>query len=296
LRNRTILAVNYLLMIVLISLVLQYNLTSARADPVPVLDYDNELGGLMPATNVTLGMPLSNVTIDVNASNTSAFLLNVDGEYTILNSGNTSNITIAAPFSSLISIDNSSVSITANGSNIPWAVVSNAPVNWNWSIYEFGSMQFFISNLSMPANSSCLLRYQFNGLMSYVVGNTVFRTEVTEIIYDIGTSRSWYGNTSETVTMNVVGIQPTSCYTGYPGTPPIISNITGGKSYTWAWNDQKISTDMLALMYGVPEVPGMPIQGCVAGLVVGVVAILVTVVQKRKRQAESPPSDLNTNP
>ena len=75
--------------------------------------------------------------------------------------------------------------------------------------------------------------------------------DILDIFYDVGTSRAWNGTITEVVEFRTYGKIPDS-YTGARGWYEkncTVSDIENGKSYIWAWENERIKVSRIYISY-----------------------------------------------
>lgn len=246
-----------------------------KADPL--VPYTPACGGFLIKDNNTYSMFNANVLIEIDATNPSGhFNLSFFGNYTIFNANNSANVTIAAPFSpdmfgityetiadilyengsyiGPVQIDMpeeiSKCIVKINDSVIPYKIfVFHPGLDYPWSTLH---MIGLLCNITLPKNSTSLLAYSFN---SHLTIPRDYGYSGLDFLYFVGTSRTWFGNITETVEFRVKGHQPDSAYSWrmepdyIRGKNCTITNIKDGKSYLWEWNNVRIYEDYTILHY-----------------------------------------------
>ncbi len=237
----------------------------------PLSPYITSSSGLITPENGTYSMPNANVLVEVDATHPSShFDIYFNGNYTIFNPYNSKNVTILAPFSpGMLGInDTTYYEILHNYKYPDWIPIEISELNFNGKImvnnsaipYKimFGGSIYLICNVTLPKNDSLVLEYSFN---TYLVTPPILSSNYYEIDFEyyVGTSRTWNGNITEMVEFRVKGYQPDRVYSvEKPGNDVIIngknctiSNINGGKSYLWEWNNVRIYEDYVSLSYDI---------------------------------------------
>ncbi|MFX1366832.1 MAG: hypothetical protein ACFFCE_04480 [Promethearchaeota archaeon] len=247
----------------------------------PYSPYITGYGGILMTDNNTYSMPYANVLVEIDAIKPNSYInLHFKGNYTIFNPNNNKNVTILAPFPiNMLGIDyhtlddlmdeaggsyyeitpleipslifNSTIKI--NNTIIPYEICY-FPKSYREDSYNF--MFCFLCNITLPENSNLVLEYNFNTHIATppILGSSYY---AIEFIYQVGTARTWFGNITESVEFRVKGYQPDhfNCWRsgsdGAYGKNCTISNIKGGKSYLWEWNNVRIYEDYISLSYDI---------------------------------------------
>ena len=239
----------YIILIVILGL--PTYIRDSKADLVWV--YGMGAGNFLPEENSTLVMTDASVIFNVDAEGYQN-RINIDftGNYTIYNPSESMNITLVAPFSPdfknlesscVIKIENTTVSydfIEFNFTDSPWE-------EYLESRYFMQNRKFLIINATFPENDSITIEYSFD---AYIDITSSF--DILNIYYDVGTSRAWNGTISERVDFKVYGKRPDS-YSSYRKDHfeynCTISDIEGGKSYAWEWEDEIINVNSVYISY-----------------------------------------------
>ena len=243
----------------------------------PLAPFAPAFGGFLIEDNSTYSMSNAYVLIEIDATNPSShFELDFMGNYTIFNPNNSTNVTIAAPFSpEMFGMNHTTINdiLYENGSftgpvqiEMP-EVISNCTIKINDSIIPYEIFVYsperdfpwtvlhmigLLCNITLPKNSSVVLEYSFN---TYLATPSHYDGYYIEFMYFVGSSQTWDGNITETVEFRVKGAQPDRAYSwrmepDYTyGKDCIISNIEDGRSYLWEWKDVRIYEDYTVLWY-----------------------------------------------
>ncbi|MFX1281493.1 MAG: hypothetical protein ACFFA3_19245 [Promethearchaeota archaeon] len=243
----------------------------------PLVPYTPSCGGVLIKDNNTYSMPNANVLIEIDATNPSShYDLHFIGNYTIFNPNNSTNVTIVAPFSpDMFGITYDTINdilyengsyigpvqiempevisnciVKSNDSTIPYEIFVFEPrLEYQWRTFH---MIGLLGNITLPKNNTSLLEYSFN---SHITIPRDYGYSGLEFMYFVGTSRTWFGNITETVEFRVKGYQPDKAYSWrmdpdyIRGRNCTIFNIKDGKSYLWVWNNERIYEDYTILYY-----------------------------------------------
>lgn len=237
--------------ILLVVLGLPTYIRDSKADIVWV--YGMGAGNFLPEENSSLIMTNASVIFNVDAEGYQS-RINIDftGNYTIYNPSESINVTLVAPFSldfknlessCVIKIGNTTVSydfIEYNFTDSPWE-------EYLESQYFMQNRKFLIINATFPENDSITIEYSFD---AHIGITSSF--DILNIYYDVGTSRAWNGTISERVEFKVYGKRPDS-YSSYRKDHfeynCTISDIEGGKSYAWEWENEIINVNSVYISY-----------------------------------------------
>jgi len=232
-------------------------ISNSRAD---IVEVDKRgTGHFLPMENCSLIMTNASIIFNIEHK-TSRIDVEFEGNYTIYNPDESTNVTLAAPFSTNF-YNLESTSIVKIGGNItPFSVVEIKTDEYPWSQYLESSYEMYyrrkliIINTTIPENSSIELEYFFEAYTADP--NSV---DGIEIYYDVGTSRVWNGSITERVEFRVHGKLPdyySHTYLTYPGDiidyNCTVTNIENGKSYLWEWLDEVITADAVFIAYNNP--------------------------------------------
>jgi len=227
--------------------------SNSMANPLPI--ETSEIGGIIPSDLTSCSMINASVTLEIDATN---LLNNVTfsfrGSYTLYNPGETTNLTIAAPFAEMTFRENSTCIIKINNSVIPFSVKCFRPYGLDkddpdldglWGIYllqnYFVNTTFLICNVTIPTNTSIILEYAFD------TNKTINLNNLTElkIYYYVGTSRYWKGVTTESVEFKVLGKTPDDFYNNNC----TVSELPDGPNYLWEWKNEIIYDAYVFILY-----------------------------------------------
>lgn len=239
---------NYLSFIIIMLILIKvqdYTIINTSANPTPV----RIIGGFLPKENVSLSLTDANVLIEVDAINyPDVIRWNFEGNYTIYNPNNSTEITIAIPFY-MSYVANESLQVNGNPTNIDDVIyLNNVSDIWNNYLDNLDENYYryaYIFNLTFPTNDSLNLQFNFDSLTR---GINAYYDSVGkyDIIYDVGTSRIWNGNITEKVEFRVHGRQPDYRYYANQCNT---SEIEDGKSYIWSWNNEIINVNLVGISY-----------------------------------------------
>jgi len=239
---------NFLLFTIIILILIKvqdYTIITTSANPTPV----RIIGGFLPRENVSLSLTKANVLIEVDAINyPDVIRWNFEGNYTIYNPNNSTEITIAFPFY-MSYVANETLQVNGNPITID-DVISLRNVSDIWNNYldnlnDKYSRYAYIFNLTFPTNDSLNVQFNFDSITRGI--NAYFEyVGKYDIIYDVGTSRVWNGNITEKVEFRIHGKQPDYRYSANQCKT---SEIEDGKSYIWSWNNEIINVNLVGISY-----------------------------------------------
>lgn len=212
-------------------------------------------GSFLPKVNVPFIMTNANVIFNIDAhAYLSRFDVSFKGNYTIFNPIASTNLTLAAPFSSEFKDLESTCLIRIDNNPIPYRFIEYTWENFSgtpWDQYVSGYYQsprkFVIINATFPENDSITIEYSFDAYIDNPANHGIFK-----IFYDVGTSRAWNGSITERVEFKVYGKRPDS-YSEYREDRfeynCTISDIEDGHSYLWEWENEIINVDRVYISY-----------------------------------------------
>ncbi|HEC40704.1 hypothetical protein LCGC14_0578890 [marine sediment metagenome] len=293
----------YKFKIIIISfLILSFSFTTlpiaGSVAPVPAIvsPPDQFIAEIFPNSTLPLQLTHSNTIISFNATDfPNKIDINFDANYTIYNSGNTSSIQVILPFSLAIDINDFIFDVYANNSQINYDIFNVSPwneniteIDINFRIIELYPITLIRSNITLHKNSSSIMRYRFKGSMN----NLLDPRDLFYVIYSIGTSQEWIGNTTGRVTLRVYGKQPVYGQSGhgFNSGPPQLVDIIGGKSFRCEWNNTKSPWMSVGIRFYrevslSEEIMEIIISNLLSYLlIVGIVISAVMIRRKRKRQ------------
>lgn len=216
--------------------------TEASIAPAP----DQFVAEIFPNSTINLQLSHTNTILTFNATDfPNKIDINFDANYTIYNQENTTTLPIILPFS-LSNTSDFIFEVQINDTQIPYNIFSVSP--WNENITEIdvhlpGFVEIYPiklvkSNVTFFRNSTSVVKYHFHGTMN----NPLESHNLLYIIYSLGTSQEWLGNTSGRLEFKLYGKQPIISTTGYDLVilTPINVDINGGKSFSYEWNNIQI--------------------------------------------------------
>ncbi len=268
--------------------------------PPPASIPDQFISEIFPNSTLPLQLIYTNTVITFNATDFSHKIdINFDANYTIHNPGNTTIIPVIVPFSLAINTSQLNIEVDANDIQIPYDLFVASP--WNESMTEidiniftrFMDMYpiiFIRSNVSLLKNSSFVLRYQINGSIS----NPFDSSDLFYLIYHVGTSQEWIGNSTGKVELKAYGKQPVFSTRGSLCSFELeccdLIDINGGNSFRCEWNNRQISEGDIGIQYYTQAENGFIIIVIVnisIYIAIVVIIILVIIIRKNRRKIES---------
>jgi len=200
----------------------------ASIAPLP----DQFIAEIFPNCTLPLQLSHTNTVITFNATDFyNKIGIQFDANYTIYNPENTTTIPLILPFSLAINTSEFIFEVYANNTQIPHDLISEN----NTEPYLPFPKTLLRSNVTLLKNSSTTIRYHFSGSMS----NPLDFRSLIYIVYSVGTSLEWIGNTTGKIELKVYGKEPGFAGIGYPPNngPPQVIDINGGKSLSYEWNN-----------------------------------------------------------
>ncbi len=290
-----LLIIIYLILIIIISFPIK--IKESKADVIRIVG--TGMGNFLPEENVSLMMTNASVLFNIDAVyHHRKININFTGNYTIFNPDKAKNITLAAPFSTLLTNLESSCVIKINNSSIPYGFLEYNYTLSPWDQYldwRYMSMRkFIIINVTIPENNSITVEYSFN---AYV--DKPENYDGLDIFYDVGTSRAWNGTITERVEFRVFGKHPDS-YSEYREDHfeynCTISDIEDGISYVWEWENEIINVDSVYISFSYYNPWGRLFPFIFFPLLIGGLIIIIVLARRRdKRRARERMIFLNTN-
>lgn len=285
-KRQQILSVLVALFLLMNGIVLPLNI---RAPP-PGLP-DQFIADIFPSTNTTVRLININTMITINATDFyNEIGINFNGNYTLFNPENTTNLALILPFSLCIDIQNSTFEASVNDTQIPFDVLSNTEENLTNTGINLDFLSRFsvhcpitliTSNLTLLENNTYVINYQFSGSIPKPLG---FRN-LFYMAYYLETARVWKGNLTQRAEFKVFGKLP--IYSGGIDVDRQISDIPGGQSALYEWNKGKVDTIYVGIIYYGPaseDVFGIVTMVVLNGLVyVAIISGVVIWIKRRKR-------------
>ena len=270
------------------------NISNSRADVVQV---DTKgTGHFLPIENCSLIMTNASIIFNIEHK-TSRIDVEFEGNYIIYNPDESTNITLAAPFSTgLYNLESTSI-VKIGGIITPFSIVEIESDEQPWSQYLESSHEgthrrkLIVINTTVPENSSIELEYVFDAYTADP--NSV---DGIEIYYDVGTSRVWNGSITERVEFRVHGKLPDSyshTYSSYLGDVIdyncTVTNIENGKSYLWEWLNEVITADAVFIAYSNPwrYIWGRIAPFIIVPLVLLPLIISVVIIRRRAKRRKA---------
>jgi len=210
------------------------------ADPISIIPWG--YGGILPVSNSSgIVMENASVIFEIHAIKKNVFDINFNGNYIFFNTNITQSILIGAPFGFELEDNITNIRITVNDTIIPYELIrieEEYCPQWNDFLGSYyGSREFIINNITFQSNYLTSISYSFS---LYIDSGYA----INWIKYDVGTSRAWGENITESVDFRVHGVQPGSYSSGC-----IIAKIENGKSYSWQWIDTVIWENNVGIRY-----------------------------------------------
>ena len=251
---------------------------------------DQFIAEIFPNSTLPLQLTQTNTIISFNATDfPNKIGINFDANYTIYNSENTTTISVILPFSLAIDINDFMFDIYANNTQITYDIFNVSP--WNENITEI-DINFYIieaypitlikSYITLLKNSNSVIRYRFNGSMN----NPLDSRDLLYIIYTLGTSQEWIGNTTGRIELRIYGKQPILSMRNFAFQYDYV-DISGGKSFSCEWDNIKIPFMDVGVKYYRETSPFeefMKIWGFNLLIYIGIALIIIVVVIKRKKR------------
>ena len=287
-KRQQILSVLIVLFLLTNGMVLPLNITA----PPPGLP-DQFIADIFPRTNTTVRLININTMITIDATDFyNKIGISFDGNYTLFNPENTTNLTLILPFSLCLDVQNSTFEASVNDSQIPFEVLSNTEENLTSTGINLDFLKYFVvhcpitlitSNLTLLENKTYIVNYQFSGSIPKPLG---FRN-LFYMAYHLETARVWKGNLTQRLEFKVFGKLP--IYSSFGGLDGVTqsSDIQGGKSFIYEWNKGKIDTIYVGITYygsTSEDVFGIVTMVVLNSLpYIAIISVVVIWLKRRKR-------------
>ncbi|MFX0025201.1 MAG: hypothetical protein ACFE8M_02210 [Candidatus Hermodarchaeota archaeon] len=223
--------------------------------PPPPLFSDQFIGEIIPNRTLSLNLINSNVLVIINSTNyPDKISINFDANYTFFNPENNSNIRLILPFSLGIEVIKSNFSVKLNKTEIDFNLYNFTEGTVNTTEIDLDFIPIFHitnpitliqANLTTLEIESYTIRYEFSGL----INDPLNSWSGISIFYYLNTSKTWNGNTTGSVEFRVLGKLPIFSTIGNYYGEAQISDIYGGKSAIWDWNNRKIYMLTIGIKY-----------------------------------------------
>ena len=281
------------ILILLFSLTLIMNgnihLSETYANPLPIpLEY--YMGGIFTNSTFPFNLTNADVVFDIDSTDFANNIgISFEGNYTIFNPNNITEIMIVAPFSVNESVIASNCTVEVNGSQIMFDIGNPYEFgieDWVSNYSMFYLWTYIVCNITIPENGSQTIRYKFNGLMS----NSLYENDDVSIFYDLDTSKAWSGNITERVQFRVHGKLPDRYSEWTEGDYEdhcIITDFEDGRNYAWEWNNEQINTQRVGITYKGKLLTQELIVIIIVsvGISVPIIIVLIVFVARRKKRA-----------
>lgn len=260
--------------------------------PPPSLP-DQFIADIFPSTNTTVRLININTMITIDATDFyNKIVINFNGNYTLFNPENTTNLTLILPFSLCLDVQNSTFEASVNDTLIPFEVISNTEENLTSTGVSLDFLSNFVvhfpitlitSNLTLLENNTYVINYQFSGSIPKPLG----LRNLFHMAYYLETARVWKGNLTQRVEIKVFGKLPIyGTAGGYDGVGQV-SDIQGGQSVLFEWNKGKVDTIYIGIMYygsTSEDVFGIVTMVVLNGLAyIAIISGVVIWIKRRKR-------------
>ena len=249
-KRQQILSILIALFLLTNGIVLPINITAPPA-PIP----DQFIADIFPSTNTTVRLININTMITIDATDFyNKIVINFNGNYTLFNPENTTNLTLILPFSLCLDVQNSTFEASVNDTLIPFEVISNTEENLTSTGINLDFLKYFVvhcpitlitSNLTLLENKTYVINYQFSGSIPKPLG---FRN-LFYMAYYLETARVWKGNLTQRVEFKLFGKLPIYGAVGEYDGDWQISDIQGGQSVLIEWTKGKVEMIYVGIRY-----------------------------------------------
>jgi hypothetical protein len=228
----------------------------------------------------------ASVLFEVQALKKNIFDIEFKGNYTFYNTNVTQSIILGAPFGFEKDYNLTDIEIIVNDTLIPYEIVriseEEHPQWRDFLGWRFDSRTFIINNITFHMDSLTRVSHSFS---VYIDSGSA----INDIVYDVGTSRAWTENVTETVDFRVQGIQP-----DYYSSGCIKTKIENGTSYSWQWINTVILEENVGISYDKRSFYERNLVGFILFYIVGIPTIvlvsiiaIVIVLARKKYKAGS---------
>lgn len=266
--------------------------------PPPPAPPDQFISEIFPNSTLPLKLLNSDTIITFNATDfPNKINIQFEANYTINNTGNSTNFSFILPFSLDINISQSIIEVYVNNTQIPHSLFTISTWNENLTAVDTSTLRFierypinFIkSNVTLIKNSSSVIGYYIKGM----VFNPLDPIDPFYMIYHIGTSQEWIGNTSGRVEFRAYGKQPIFSIGGSAFSPEYEHMaLNGGTVFICIWNNSQIPDGDIGVKYYGPNDDGILIIIIVnISVYIGItiIIILLIIIRKNRRKIKSMP-------
>ncbi|NVM35431.1 MAG: hypothetical protein HWN81_07535 [Candidatus Lokiarchaeota archaeon] len=264
--------------------------------PPPPPSRDQFIAEIFPNCTAPLQLSYTNTMITFDAT----FLSNkidilFDANYTLSNQENTTTIPLILLLSLALNISEVIIKVFANSTPISHDLISVSnrneiitpiDIQFEWFTERYPII-LIKCNVTLLKNSTSVLRYHFNGSKS----NPFDFKDLFYIVYHLGTSQEWIGNTTGRVELNVYGKQHHFTTTWIRLAPCHIVDIIGGKSYICEWNNTVSPLMDVGIKFYRETSPfeemmeiiafGFPISITITGIII---IVLIKRSERKKRE------------
>lgn len=217
---------------------------SAPPPPRP----DQFITEMFPNSTAPLQLSYTNTVLTFNTAVISNKVdISFDANYTIYNQENTTTLAVILPFSLAVNTSEVTIEVFANNTLISHDLISVPLWNENITVIDIQLTLEFMeiypvtiypitlikSNATLIKNSTSIIRYR----LIWSESNPFERTDIFYMVYHIGTSQDWIGDTSGRVELRVYGRQPHFPLMYITAPPSQVVDIIGGKSWICEWNN-----------------------------------------------------------
>ena len=205
-----------LILVILIVLVSFFGIPSEISALPPPPDEDSFIADIFPSINNThIELLNVNALITINASDFyNRIELSFNGNYTIFNPGNTTDLTIYLPFSLCLDFENALFGASVNDTQVPYEIEnttveeltnSGFKIEFIWYLFYLPCpVRLIMFNLTLQENNTYVVNHQFDGCIYDPLGNK----DVIFMMYSSGSAKFWKGNASARVEFKIFGKIP----------------------------------------------------------------------------------------
>lgn len=277
-------------------LILNFWISTPNVSAPPPPSPDQFIAEIFLNSTAPLQLSYTNTIITFNNADLSNKIdIGFDTNYTIYNQENTTTLTVIQPISLAVNTSEITFEVFANNTPISHDLINVSPWNENitaidiqlaWFV-EIYPITLIRSNITLLKNSTSIIRYRY----SFSNHNPFEIRDIFYLVYHLGTSQEWIGDTTGRVELRVYGNQPVFGTTGTGTIQSRVVDIIGGRSFICEWNNTvNLLVDIGARFYRgaspfveMMEIIGFafPISMTVAGIII---IVLIRSKDRKKRE------------
>ncbi|MFX1379154.1 MAG: hypothetical protein ACFFA4_08655 [Promethearchaeota archaeon] len=261
--------------------------------PPPPSPPDQFISEIFPNSTLPLKLINSDITITFNATDLpNKINIQFEANYTINYAENSTDVSFILPLSLDINMSQSIIEVYVNNTQIPHSLFRIS--NWNETLTAIDTnppwfterypINFIKTNVTLIKNSTSMIGYYIHTK----VFNPLDSIDPFYMIYHIGTSQEWIGNTSGRVELRAYGKQPVFSIGGSAFSPEYeLVDINGGTVFICLWNNSQVPDGFIGVTYYGPSDDGFLIIIIInisASIGIAIIIILVILIRKNRRR------------